>query len=1083
MAVMRSRYRRLIPFLSVLLLGLLFSPSGQAQTAPVITTQPQSQTVNTGASPAFAVTASGSLPLFYQWFHDGILLSGATSATLSLASVTTAQAGVYTVAVSNSVGGVTSNPATLTVIPLPEITSPLLPNGYTVGVPFRYRITATNSASSFNATGLPPGLTLDTATGVISGIPTSSGTYAVTMAATNAVGTGAAVTLNLVVGKPSIVLARLVGITGPGSGIDTAAHLGAPRFNLPDGLGVDGNGNLYVADTGNHTIRKVTADGIVTTIAGGDGQPGYADGPGGSARFNTPTGIAVDATGNVYVADTANQLIRKVTPTGVVSTLGGVYGQIGGNDGIGASARFNSPRGIAIDGSGNVIVADTGNGTVRKITPTGMVVTLAGAVGQTGNTDGPGASARFANPSSVAVDAAGNVYVLDTDNFSIRKITASGTVSTIVSQLYTTTVSGNTTLTGTLPAIRLAADGVGHLFVTMGPTIQPKPNNPYSVPGIASYEMRELNAPDDDNPLTQTWEALSGIGAPTGITADGRGRVYMVSAAGFFTIGPAQGAVILAQPQGKNAAPGQTVSFSVTADGFPSPNAFFLNHGSFIPVLSQYQWQENGVDIPINTNGTARSPTLTVTAGTADAVYTVVVSSAAGSVVSAPATLTVGIPSGAAPVIATQPQSVAATVGSTTTLTVAAADSSPVAYQWRKNGVDLAGATGASLVLKNIGPGDVAAYTVVLSRSGGSTVSNPATLSLITLPGIITQPQNQIATTGGSVTFSVTTSGTGPLAYQWYRNGVPINLATAATYTIAAAGTSDAGAYSVLVSNQGGVVASSTAVLSVSDVSTRLRALSVRSLAGTNANTLIAGVALSGTSLKTLVMRGVGPALGQFGVSGFLVDPRLTVFADSGQAIQSNDDWGGNTVVASTFTSVGLPSLPVDSKDSALLLTAAPGIYTVQLTSSSGTGIGLLELYDTGSMADGSRLSALSVRGAVGTGANVLIVGFVVGGNGPERVVIRGLGPGLAASGVPGVLTDPQLQLFDNSGLQIGANDDWGGGNALAGAFAAVGLTALPANSKDAALLVTLQPGIYTVQLSGVSNGTGVGLIELYEAP
>ena len=155
----------------------------------------------------------------------------------------------------------------------------------------------------------------------------------------------------------------------------------------------------------------------------------------------------------------------------------------------------------------------------------------------------------------------------------------------------------------------------------------------------------------------------------------------------------------------------------------------------------------------------------------------------------------------------------------------------------------------------------------------------------------------------------------------------------------------------------------------------------------------------------------------------------------------------------------------------------------MQLTSATGTGIGLIELYDSGSDTDSSRLTALSVRGQVGTGANVLIVGFVISGSASKQLIVRGVGPNLAAAGVPGYLNDPELTLFNSSGVPIANNDDWGGGSTLSNAFASVGLAGLPAGSRDAAMLVTLAPGVYTVQLSGLNSNTGVGLVELYEMP
>jgi sugar lactone lactonase YvrE len=136
-------------------------------------------------------------------------------------------------------------------------------------------------------------------------------------------------------------------------------------------VAVDGSGNIFVADTGNNTIRKITPAGVVTTFAGTAGSPGSTDGTGSAARFNSPCGVAVDGSGNVFVADTGSNTIRKVTPTGVVTTLAGSSGVVGNADGTRATARFNGPSSVAVDGSGNVFVADTGNNTIRKITASG----------------------------------------------------------------------------------------------------------------------------------------------------------------------------------------------------------------------------------------------------------------------------------------------------------------------------------------------------------------------------------------------------------------------------------------------------------------------------------------------------------------------------------------------------------------------------------------------------------------------------------------------------------------------------------------------------------------------------------------
>lgn len=226
------------------------------------------------------------------------------------------------------------------------------------------------------------------------------------------------------------VVTTLAGSTssrGNADGVGTAA-----TFSSPIGIGRDAAGNLYVADSTNNTIRKITASGAVTTLAGAAGQTGSADGDGGAARFNHPTGIAVDGAGNVYVADSTNNLIRKVTPTGTVTTLAGVAGVMGSADGAGGAALFNNPGGLAVDGGGNIYVADTGNSIIRKITPGGVVSLLAGLPGVAGRKDGTGTEAWFNQPRDLTIDGSGNLQVADTGNAAIRQITPGGTVTTPV---------------------------------------------------------------------------------------------------------------------------------------------------------------------------------------------------------------------------------------------------------------------------------------------------------------------------------------------------------------------------------------------------------------------------------------------------------------------------------------------------------------------------------------------------------------------------------------------------------------------------------------------------------------------------
>jgi sugar lactone lactonase YvrE len=215
-------------------------------------------------------------------------------------------------------------------------------------------------------------------------------------------------------------------LAGSTQGFLDATGLSA-QFWVPAGVAVDASGNVIVADLHNQRIRKVTPGGVVTTLAG-QSTPGFLDATGLSAQFYYPIGVAVDASGNMIVADQHNHRIRKVTPGGVVTTLAG--STAGFSDATGLSAQFYYPIGVAVDASGNVIVADAGNNRIRKVTPGGVVTTLAGS-GTRGFLDATGLSAQFAGPTRVAVDASGNVIVADYGNHRIRKVTPGGVVTTL----------------------------------------------------------------------------------------------------------------------------------------------------------------------------------------------------------------------------------------------------------------------------------------------------------------------------------------------------------------------------------------------------------------------------------------------------------------------------------------------------------------------------------------------------------------------------------------------------------------------------------------------------------------------------
>lgn len=359
-------------------------------------------------------------------------------------------------------------------------------------------------------------------------------------------------------------------------------------------------------------------------------------------------------------------------------------------------------------------------------------------------------------------------------------------------------------------------------------------------------------------------------------------------------------------------------------------------------------------------------------------------------------------------------------------------------------------------------------------------------------PAITAQPVAQTVALGGTVALNVTATGTA-LAYQWKLNGAAISGATDSTYLLTRATTAHAGTYTVTITNPAGTVTSAAAALTVSATADlgRIVNLSIRTAAGTGAQTLIVGAALGGlgtSGTKPVLLRAVGPALTAYGVTGALADPQLTLFSGS-TTLATNDNWAGDAQLVAISAQVGAFAFPsATSKDAALFRPAlASGSYTMQLAGvGSTTGTALAELYDATPAASFTtttpRLTNVSARTQVGTGSDILIAGFVIGGTGNCTVLLRAVGPALASYGVTGTLADPQLALYNSSAL-IRANDDWAGSPTLASTFTTVGAFALDPASKDAALLVTLPPGSYTVQVSGTAATTGVALVEIYEVP
>lgn len=356
-------------------------------------------------------------------------------------------------------------------------------------------------------------------------------------------------------------------------------------------------------------------------------------------------------------------------------------------------------------------------------------------------------------------------------------------------------------------------------------------------------------------------------------------------------------------------------------------------------------------------------------------------------------------------------------------------------------------------------------------ETGPITVRFVVTGAASVAPAITAQPAGLVVAPGGSATFSVTATGSPPPTYQWQRNGTAITGATAASLALTNVQASDAGDYRVVVTNAGGTATSNAATLSVvaAGSAARLSNLSVRTTMAAS-QTLIVGVTAGGGAHQVLV-RVAGPALGALGVPNTMADPRI-----DGASATLNDNWDAS--LSATFSSVGAFPFTTGSRDAAMVQSLDGGASF--LIRGTGGGAMLVESYDLGSGTH--RLTNVSARNRVGTGDDILIAGFTIAGAPTDRktVLIRAIGPKLGTFGVTGFLVDPRLEIFSGA-TSVGQNDSWDA--SLATTFAAVGAFALDPGSKDAALLTSLAPGSYTVQVRGADGGTGEGLVEIYEVP
>jgi sugar lactone lactonase YvrE len=599
---------------------------------------PQNVTVNTGASAVFSPITNGATAFQWQrmaantaiWANmtDNSTYHGSATAVLTVNSTITTMSGDQFQCLIN--GNIATPAATLTVeapkYAISTFAGQVGVNGTADGLGINAqfngpnevavdsggniwvadtsndeirKITAAGNVTTFagngtagyvNATGTAALFNAVTAVGVGSG-----GNLFVTDEANSAIRkiTSAGIVTTFAGSKPDSQFTNNNGDPGYVNGTTTNA-----RFNSPQGVVTDSGGNLYVTDTNNNAVRKITPAGNVTTFAGstnnstlGTGTPGSANGNGTAARFNFPSAIAIDPGGNIYVADSNNNAIRKITPAGNVTTLAGSPPFQGSADGTGSFARFNFPSGVAVDSGGNVFVADSFNNSIRKITPAGVVTTVAGRPGVTGSSDGIGSAAKFNVDYGVAVDATGNLYIADSLNNTIRKAQLAAAVAI-------QTQPANTTVT-------LIDDAEFNVTATGVPTPM------YQWQRLPSGESTWANLTDDDTyngsatanlTVSNITDAMGGdefqvivSNAVNSVTSNI--AILTINGAPFFT----------QQPSSQLVTAGDSAAFTVAATG--------------VPDVITYQWQMQSVGSSTWTNLTddgvnftgSNTTTLTVT--------------------------------------------------------------------------------------------------------------------------------------------------------------------------------------------------------------------------------------------------------------------------------------------------------------------------------------------------------------------------------------------------------------------------------------------------------------------------------------
>ena len=742
----------------------------------------------------------------------------------------------------------------------------------------------------------------------------------------------------------------------------------AARFNSLAGIGINSHGDLFVAEVMNHTVRKITPGGVVTTFAGAVAAPGSDDGTGSNARFRSPFGVAIDSADNIYIADLANHAIRKITPAAIVATVAGLYPYAGSADGHGAAARFYHPAGVSVDSAGNIHVSDRDNHTIRKITPNADVTTLAGLAGSPAHTDGIGLAVRFSGPTAVAKDAAGNTYA--TDGSTIRKISPEGIVSTLAGspQRYGST-DGTGSVALFMRPLGIAVDSHGNVFVS------DSGRHPYA----GGHSLRKIT------PAGVVTTVASGFNYPGGIAIDGADNIYLAEAgankirkiapdgvvttvAGSGNRGFTDGTGTLATFFGPGAVAvtpdgtlyvadsGNQAIRKITPAGEVTTLAGSTLRGSVDGIggaarfyLSDTNGCYGNCDV-----GPQPVPTSEITGGIAvDRAGNVLVGDTLNHTIRkvTPAGVVTTIAGLAGRPTTADGTGSAARFNQPNGLFVDSAGYVYVAD--RGNCTIRVGEPTAIAQSQNISTraridsGEnalIAGFIVtgsapkkVAVRALGPTLANSNVAGFLPDPTVDLRNSTgaQLATNNnwmeGASAAEVQAAGLAPANHL--ESAFVITLAPNETYTAVVRGNgTDAG----------------VALVEVYDLNptadSLLANLSTRAPVASGNNVMIGGFILAGGSgSNKVVVRALGLSLAQFGISNPLSDPTLALHDANGTLIASNDNWKEPDRAA--IESIGLA--PSHIFESAILTTLSPGNYTAIVASQTGdSGVGLVEFYN-----------------------------------------------------------------------------------------------------------------------------------------